>query len=233
MTTPLTVFYTNTAGTTKSTSYQLSITHGVDNVNVTQDYTLVGTALNFGELFAQGVANAWGAAGAIGNPSGNGFMLEAATLNLAGNNISAGAWSANIRLVCGHTDGTQVGTLTGCEIHVRAFRYRGGIYSQIIDMSTTNKTINATITTYALSGTTSGAITFLSGDLLYTDAWVGIGANANADAALNIRLNRLSTNFTGDTNAQIVTPGYVTTPPVVTTGPAYIKSRLASFGRVA
>lgn len=225
--TSLTTFYTNTAGTTLTTTNQLSITHGTDNTNVTQDYTLVGTASNFGELFSQGTASAWSGLASVGSPSGHGFMLEAATLNLGNNTISAGNWSANIRLVCGHTDGTLTGTLTGCEIHVRAFRYRAGSYNAIIDMLLTNQTINAILTTYALSGTGS-SIAFLPGDLLYTDAWVKIGSNTNGDASLNIRLNRLSTNFTGDTNAQVVTPGYAATPAL--SGPTVMKQYLSPIG---
>lgn len=227
--TALTTFYTNSTGTTLTTTNQLSITHGVDNTNVTQDYSLVGTANNFGELFSQGTASAWGALAAIGSPTGHGFMLEAAILNLANNTIAAGSWTGNIRLVAGHTDGTLTGTLTGCDIHVRAFRYRAGIYSAIVDMLLANQTINATLTTYAVTGT-GGAMAFLSGDLLYTDAWVKIGTNNNADAALNIRLNRLSTNMTGDTNAQVVTPGYASTP--ASTGSGITKQHISSFGRI-
>ena len=210
MTTALTLFYTNTQGTTLSTTNQLSITHGTDNVNVTQLYSLLGTATGWGEVYAQGTTNAWAQAASIGSPSGHGFMLETSVLNLANNTIIGGSWTANVRLATGHTDGTLTGTLsTGNAIHVRVYRYRSGTYTQIVDMALTGQTINSTITTYALSGSTSAGTTFLAGDLLYVDIWVDVGANANGDAALNLRLNRESTNSTGDTNAEVVTPGYV------------------------
>ncbi len=211
--TALTVYYTNTTSTTLSTANQLSITHGTDNTNVTMDYSLVGIATGWGEVYAQGNASAWAAAGSIGSPSGHGFMLESSVLNLAGNTIAAGSWTANVRLGCGHTNGNLIGTLTGCTIHVRIYKYNGGVYTQIVDMSLGGQSINATLTTYALSSGEGGAVatSFSSGDLLYVDVWVQVGTNSNADAALNIRLNRISTNFTGDSNAEVVTPGYAPT----------------------
>jgi hypothetical protein len=213
--TSLTVFMTNTVGSTLATTYQLSATHGVDNTNVTQTYTRLGTATGWGEVTAQGTTGAWAAAGAIGSPSGKGFMLESSVLNLAGNTIAAGSWSATIRFGIGHDDGTLGGTIVG-DIHVRVYRYRSGTYTQIIDMVASAQTIPTTsgsLISYTLSGSTGAGTDFISGDLLYVDCWLNVTSNVTADTIRAIRLNRLSTNNTGDTNAQVVTPGYAATPP--------------------
>jgi hypothetical protein len=232
MSTALTVYMTNTTGSTLAATYQLSATHGVDNTNVTQDYTLLGTATAWGEVVAQGTTNAWGAAGSIGSPSGKGFMLESATLNLAGQRIAAGSWSGVIRLSIGHSDGTLGGTITA-DIHMRAYRYRSGVYTSIVDMALTGQTVPATsgsISNYSLSGTGS-ATDFLSGDLLYTDIWMDVTANVTADSIRAIRLNRISTNFTGDSSAQWVTPGYDPTPGGGSSaGPSFVNGLLMSPG---
>lgn len=212
--TALTVFFTNTTGSTLGTTYQLSITHGTDNTNVTQDYTQLGTSTGWGEIYAQGTASSWPASGAIGSPSGNGFMLESSVLNLAGNTIASGSWSATCRLSIGHTDGTLGGTITA-DLHMRAYKYSSGTYTQIIDMSSTGLTIPTTsgsIVSYTVSGSTGSGTAFTTGQLLYCDLWLNVTANVTADTVRQVRLNRLSTNSTGDTNAQFVTPGYSATP---------------------
>jgi hypothetical protein len=210
MTTALTLYFTNTVGSTLATTYQLSITHGTDNTNVTQNYTQFGTSTGYGELYAPGTTNAWGAGGSIGSPSGNGFMLEASVLNLAGYTLAAGSWTANTRLSVGHSDGTLGGTVTG-NIYLRAYKYNSGTYTQIIAMSLTGQTIPTTsgsLVTYALSGSTGASTAFVSGDLVYVDQWIDITANGLGDAAKCFRVNRISTNNTGDSNFEMVTPGY-------------------------
>ena len=212
MSVPLTLFYTNRASTTVSTANQVSVTHGVDNTNVTQAYSQLGTKTLFGEIYPQGNTIAWPASGFPFAADGHGFVLEYATLNLSGQELIAGNYSANVRLATGHIDGTLTGSVTGCSILVRVFKYIGGLYTTILIMSTSNKTINSTVTTFSLSGSTVVATPFAFGELLYTDILVSVGGNANNDVALQFQLSRLSTNFTGDTNAQIVTPGYQATP---------------------
>lgn len=232
MSTALTCYMTNTAGSTLGTTYQFSVTHGVDNTNVTQDYTRLATATGYGEVVAQGTTNAWAAAGSIGSPSGKGFMLESATLNLAGQRIAAGSWSGTIRLSIGHDDGTLGGTITA-DIHMRAYRYRSGTYTAIVDMVATGQTVPTTsgsISNYTVTGSGS-ATDFLSGDLLYGDIWLNVTANVTADSIRAIRLNRISTNFTGDSTAQWVTPGYDPTPGGGSSvGPSFVNGLMMSPG---
>lgn len=209
---PMTLFYTATASTSVATANQLSVTHGVDNVNVAQVYSQVGTKTLFGELYSQGNSNAWPASGFPFAADGHGFLLERSIVDLSNNELVAGSYSATIRLATGHTDGTLIGTLSGCSILVRIFRYDGTNFTTILIMSISNQIINQSITTFSLSGSTVVATPFEPGDMLYSDALVAIGGNSNADSLLQIRLNRLSTNMTGDTNAQIVTPGYQAIP---------------------
>jgi len=207
----LTVYYSSIASTTLASANQMWVVHGTDNTNVTQFCTQIGTATGYGEVYAQGTAAAWGGGGSAPAPSGNGFLLENSILSLEGQTILAGAWSANVRF--GAAQGTCSG-LAGsftADIHVRIYkRSSGGVYTSIIDMVVSAQTINATLTTYSLSGTTVAGTGFTTGDKLYIDILLNITANANPSTQL-VRLNRESTDSTnhqGDSNAQVVTPGY-------------------------
>jgi len=211
--TALSLFYSSIASAVLSTSNQCWIVHGTDNTNVTQTYTKLGTSTGWSEVIPQGTANAWAAAGAIGSPSGNGLFLDSAILSLSGQTIAAGNWSATWRLASGHTDGTLVGTFTA-DLRVRAYKYNSGVYTQIVSMSLTGQTINNVTTTFNLPATSASAVSFGSGDFLYLDFWGNVTANANADAVLQWRFNRLSTAnvvHTGDSNASVTTPGYSAT----------------------
>lgn len=213
MTTFLSLFYTSIASAVLSTANQCWIVHGTDNTNVTQNYTKLGTATGWGEVIPQGTANAWAAAGSIGSPSGNGLFLDSAILSLSGQTIAAGNWSAAWRLASGHTDGSLIGSFTA-DLHVRAYKYNSGTYTQIVDMSLTAQTITNTTTTYNLPATNASVVSFGSNDFLYLDFWGNVTANANADSVLQWRFNRLSNAnvvHTGDSNASVTTPGYSAT----------------------
>jgi hypothetical protein len=211
--TALSLFYSSIASAVLSTANQCWIVHGTDNTNVTQTYTKLGTATGWGEVFSQGTANAWAAAGSIGSPSGNGLFLDSAILSLNGQTIASGNWSATWRLAAGHTDGTLIGTFTA-DLRVRAYKYNSGTYTQIVDLSLTGQTINNTTTTFNLPATSASAVSFGSNDFLYLDFWGNVTANAGGDAVLQWRFNRLSNAnvvHTGDSNASMTTPGYSAT----------------------
>jgi hypothetical protein len=176
-------------------------------------YTQLGTATGYGEVWAQGTANAWAAAGSLPAPDGHGFFLDDSTLD--NQTLQAGSWNAIVRLVAAlGTSGTLGGSVTA-DIYERWFRYRAGVYSLIVQMLLTGQTINNTITNYSLSGT-GVSMDFAPGDKLYSQVDLNVTNAGAGGVTQTIRLNRLSTDtvsFTGDPFAQIVTPGFQPTPP--------------------
>jgi hypothetical protein len=235
MATALTLFDTATASTSLPTASQLSITHGTDNVNVTQTYTQMGTASGISEMYSQGTTKAWSSLAALPAPSGNGFYLEPSVLSLAGQQLLSGSYSATIRLTIAHTDGLIANTIIG-DITRRLWKVAGGRYSLIVALLLTGQTIPASsgsITTYTLSGSTSSTTNFGIGETLYIDEFCNVTTNAIGDPATNIRINRLSTNMTGDTNAQFVTPGYQAQSAPSGGNQTVIYQAHHHFGRVA
>lgn len=227
MATALSVWLAAATSATLSTANQLYASSG-GSPTTTQDYSLLGTATGYGEVVAQGTASAWAASGSIGTPTGKGFFLDATTLN--GQDLIAGSYTGNVRLASATgTGGTLGGTLTAT-IFYRVYKYSSGVYTNIITMSLAAQTINSTITTYSLSGSTGSATSFATGDKLYVDIWLNVTANANG-ATENIRLNRLTqdtTTFVGDTAATIVTPGYQ-----ATSGGVSLAGTLAGVGTLS
>ena len=119
-----------------------------------------------------------------------------------------------MRYTIAHTNGVIANTVVA-DIHKRLWKWAGGVYTLIVDLVATGQTIPASsgaITTYALSGSTTVATIFGPGETLYIDDPVNVTSNVNADPLQNIRINRLSTNMTGDSNAELVTPGYLPAP---------------------
>src|SRR6266700_4890886 len=82
------------ASSTLSTANQLVTgTGGTTGSAIT---VLVGTATGWGEIYAQGNAGAWAAAGSMGTPTGHGWFLDATTLD--GQTIAAGVWSSLMKM---------------------------------------------------------------------------------------------------------------------------------------
>ena len=213
MTTALTVFQANAASTTTGLTTANQFYAGSSgSPAVNQLVTIMGTATGFGEILPRG-GSAWTAGGSLPSPSGNGFVLDANTLD--SQQIVSGTWSAEVRF-CAMQGASQAGTLVA-DIYVRAYRYSSGTYTNIVTMKLATQTINSTLTTYLIdvahsaTGTSGSAITFATGDKLYCDIICNITTNANANVTQGIRNNRMSTDtstFVGDINASVTTPGY-------------------------
>lgn len=212
--TALTTYFSAAASSTLSTANQLYSTLGAPTPSGTTQ--ALGAATGYGEIYSQGTASAWPALGSIGSPSGHGFLWDVTTLE--GQQIVSGSWSAMISL---QTAGTGSGTITA-DVHVRIYkRSSGGVSTQIIDMVAAAQSIPMTSpTTFSLSGSTSSATFFATGDKLYVDVWLDITANGHGSGQ-NIKLDKLSTDTSGLTGLSIseqVSPGYVPTP-VLSTSP--------------
>src|SRR5919109_2634308 len=91
--TPLLLYGTSTAASTVATAN--TFVTGTGGANTTKT-TLIGTATGYGELYAQGNASAWPALGAIGNPSGHGFLYDVTTLET--NSLVVGSYVPKVRL---------------------------------------------------------------------------------------------------------------------------------------
>src|SRR2546423_7169558 len=112
--TALSVYSTNTNSTTLSTARLLVTGTGAGSTNTFT--SKCGTSTGYSEMYSQGTTNAWAAAGSIAAPSGNGFLLEAATLDLSGNTFVAGTWTPRFR------GKISVGTAV-VDIYVRSYLY--------------------------------------------------------------------------------------------------------------
>lgn len=201
-TTPLTTYIANAASSTIGTADKLYVASGTP-ATVNTLVTCNGST-GWGEIVSQGSSSAWPALGAIGTPSGKGFFMD--TTILDGLSIAAGNWSGNVR-ISANAAGTVSANLT-----VRVYRYHPGTttYTLITSWTLNAQAWTTTISTSALPSTSAAAIAFAAGDKLYIDYWANITANTSGTGQ-QVRMNRLSTDtggLTGDTNTQIVTPGY-------------------------
>lgn len=206
-TTGLTTYIANAASSTIGTADKLYVVGGTPST-VNTLVTCNGST-GWGEIVSQGSASAWPAAGSIGSPSGKGFFMD--TTILDGKSIAAGNWSGNVRI-----SANGAGTISA-NLTVRVYRYHpsGSVYTLITSWTLNAQAWTTTIATVALPSTAASAIAFAAGDKLYIDYWANITANTSGTGQ-QVRMNRLSTDtggLTGDTNTQIVTPGYGT--PVV------------------
>ncbi len=203
MSTALTVYLTNTASTTLSSAEQLYSTAGSPSTG--NHSTTLGSATGWGEVWGKGTGTAWAAGGSIGSPTGNGFLFDVTTLE--GNDLLVGAFTATIRL---QSSGTGSVAFT-CDVHVRAYKYNGGTYTAIADTVLATQVISTSGTNVSPTVTTTGSnTTFTTGDKLYLDIWLNVTVNAGASTEV-IKLLNLSTDTagkTGNTTAQLVTPGY-------------------------
>lgn len=139
-------------------------------------------------------------AGALGSPSGHGFLLDSTLLE--GHTIPAGNWTASLR----HK--ITSGSITA-DLYVRAYkRSSGGVYTLIGTMSLTGQTITGTVTTYTFAPQAFAAMAFSTGDKLYLDVWADVTANSVGSSTLNMHLAQSSTSNGVAGYTQLVTPGY-------------------------
>ncbi len=204
MTTALTAYLSSQASTTLSTANQIYITSGTPGTQ--ENEVLIGTVSGWGEMYAQGNASAFAGSGSIGSPSGHGFYLETSILNLAGQQIISGNWSATIRSGLKTTGDTATVTFV-----VRAYKYSGGVYTNIVTMTSSSQGFSGSgAVTITLPSTAGSVMNFSSGDTLYIDVWAHVTAAATISSQ-QLRFNSLSTDtsgHTGSANENLVSPGY-------------------------
>ncbi len=208
--TALTVGFASAASTTVSTADQLYVVAGVSTPGFPFVFNFSGGATGYGQLWAQGNAGGWLAAGSIGSQDGHGFLLENSVLNLEGQTLAAGNWTPTIRLTSMTSSSAPGGTITADIIVRISKRSSGGTYTTIATSTLTGASLTSTATSFNLPAASGAATAFATGDKLYIDVWLNITAST-VGASGGVRLNRESNDTTGltfDPNAQIVSPGY-------------------------
>lgn len=212
MTIALSVYTTNTNDALLTTARILATATGA--ASTTPINTLCGTSSGFSELFSQGTGAAWSAAGAIGSPSGNGFLLDSTVLEAQ--QIIAGNWTPMIRAK------VSVGTVVA-NLYMRAFvRHSGGTYTQIgSTMSLNTLTITTTAQNFTFAATSQPAQNFSAGDKLYIDVWADITTNSTGSGTATFSIVEAISSTLGHANAtQTSTPGYQPNGPALATSPA-------------
>lgn len=220
MVSALTTYFTQLASTTTGlTTTAAKMTENATGGSAATNGTNVATATanTWGELFTLGTTGAWPTRASEGSPSGNGFCDDSATLE--GMTIVAGTWGASVRLA------TDIATSTvTADIHIRVYkRSSAGVYTLIGEMVSAAALIPSTTQTFnTFTGTTMSAVSFLTGDRLYTDAWLLITAEANSPT--KVKITESSTAL-GLASGRIITPGYVVTGAPI--GQSLIRMRMS------
>src|SRR2546421_8860748 len=126
MPTALTVYGTPAFATTVTTATKL-IANASGASSLGHD-TRCGTSTGYSEFFPQGTSSAWQSLGAIGAPSGNGYLLD--DTSLVGNVIGTGGWTPTVRLRVNGGSGGLV-----ADLYCRAYkRSSGGAYTAIVTL---------------------------------------------------------------------------------------------------
>jgi hypothetical protein len=201
MTTALSVYSTNTNSSTLSTARKLVTGTGAGST--TPITTKCGTSTGYSEIYSQGTTASWAGAAAIGSPSGHGFLLEAATLDLTGQRIIAGNWTPRFR------GKISVGTAV-VDIYVRAYVYDGSTYTQIgSTMSLLSQTLTTTSTDLTFSSFSQPSQDFKSGQLLYIGCWLNIVTNSSGSSSATISVVEAVSSTQGNGSSfKVDTPGY-------------------------
>lgn len=171
--TALTLYGVKTAATTIANAAQLLTVNGGTSTVIS---SLLGTATGWGEVWGQGNAAAWAAAGSQPAASGHGWLWDVTTLE--GQTIAAGTWTVKIL--------TALSLATSCvaDMHIRAFVHTsGGTYTQIgSDLVLTAQTVNTTNATYTFSASLPSQA-FNTGDKLYMDQTWNVTTNTSASGS--------------------------------------------------
>ncbi len=198
MATALTVAVNDTASTTLTTANTLATT--IATSTQAHPTVLVSTATGYGEVYAQGNAAAWAAAGSATAPSGHGWLLDSTLLE--GQEILLGNWTPTLKLR------VSSGTLVA-DIYARAYVYHsGGTYTLIGTVAYLGQTISTTTGTLTGTATSFAATTFATGDKLYID----VVMNITTPAATGVTISPYESNVANQGDATTIswtTPGYV------------------------
>jgi hypothetical protein len=196
------VFYASNVASTiggLTQSDQMSQVSGGAETSVS--VTMPATSLNtYVELLAQGGTSS--ATNALPAPTGKGWSLS-----LAGNTILSGFWSSAFTLA------KSGSTISGASFYVRWYRRTmDGTYYPIGSDSLTSQSFSTTKSVYSLPGVQAALWQFISGDVLYIDAFVYNGATSWASAVFTVYVSNSATQGVYN-DGIIIAPPLISTPP--------------------
>jgi hypothetical protein len=200
MVTALSVYGTNAASSTLSTAGLLVNATGASGNG--QSTTKCSTSTGYSEIYALGTTNAWAAGGAIGAPSGNGWLFDVTTLEAQ--QLAAGTYTPKIRAKI------SVGS-ANVDMYANVYKLANDLttYTLIGTCSLTGQSLSTTIANYNFAGNSLSAMSFGTGDKLYYDVWFNITSNSSGSSAATIAFTNANSATQGRaSNAELDTPGY-------------------------
>lgn len=203
MTLALSLYGTNAASSTLNTAGLLvNITGASGNGQAT---TKCGTSTGFSEIPAQGTANAWAGAAAIGAASGNGWLFD--SILLEGDMLLAGTFTPKIRAKI------SVGSATADMYVVVYKRTKAGGYITIGTCSLLNQALGTSIANYNFAGNSLPATPFYVGEKLYYAVWFNLSVNNSGSGTATIAFTNSNSAALGRaSNAELDTPGFAPIP---------------------
>jgi hypothetical protein len=197
--TPLTVYGTTHAATTITTANTLvaNVTGG-SGANKT---TLIGTSLNFGQIWSQGNVAAWAAAASLGPFDGHGWLYDVTSLE--GQQLIAGNFTPELKL------SVSVNSIIA-DLYVRMAVYNATshVYTQIgNNMTLLGKTISTTASIDTFAATAQPVKNFGTGDKLYIQVDMKITTNSTGSTLATISVNMSSSTTLGIAACSLVTNG--------------------------
>jgi len=169
--------------------------------------SITGHPLGYSEMWSQGTSNAWQSLGALGNPSGNGWLRDATTLE--GNQFVAGNWSAKFSL-----NSTGNGSY-GFDAYLRVFKYNSvsALYTAVgvINKKGVTYGSGSGIATHTTGNFAFPAVPFYKNEKIYLDLWYDLTQNS---ASNNLLLVEGAGSGFGFTGMVLTSPGYQPLPAV-------------------
>lgn len=202
--TALTIYITNAAAPISTDNLLVTSSGG----GTTNKNTTVGKNTGYGFLDPQG-SGSFAASSTIPDPNDTGWLWNDTTLADNNASFSPGTWTSTMTLQ------TNASSVTA-DLYTRVYRRASnGTFYPIVTMHSGGQTINTTETHYTVSGTTTSASdSFQTGDQLFMDQLVRITVNTTNSNTTVIKTYVSNSSTLGNTNGQVVTPGYITVTPV-------------------
>ena len=199
MVTSLTPYGTATPSSTVATANTLVTGTGAGAILKT---TLIGTSTGYGEIWSQGNAGAWPAAGSLGGVGPHGWLLD--TTLLENNTLLSGNFTVT------HTLRVSVGSITA-DLYERVYiRSSGGVYTQIgSNLVKSGVTIQVGAVAFAWPATSLPLQAFGVGDKLYRQLDMHILTNSTGSGVATIQVSMANSASLGvASQVQLVTQGY-------------------------
>src|SRR6266567_579953 len=199
MVTSLTTYGTATPSSTVATANTLVTGTGAGAILKT---TLIGTSTGYGEIWSQGNAGAWPAAGSLGGVGPHGWLLD--TTLLENNTLIGGNFTPSYTFL------VSAGSITAGLFERIYLRTSGGVFTQIgVNMVKSGVTIGFLATVFTWPVTSQPNQAFGVGDKLYRQLDMHILTNSTGSGAATISVYEGNSASLGRANdVQLITQGF-------------------------